>query len=194
MRFVEHLLRITRTNLTDIFRPCKACNRWYTGINGPKPVGPGPSGSGQVQKNFRNLEPARTRTEAILEIPDQLGPEPRKNSNPGPDKSVDPWWYIQINEFIFSIIWIHQFQKTHSQWQCQSRHEIRRQPWQRRSVNPRTNLMTKSWGGDVPRPVRNSKIVKLFPSERIFYYHAFHRSYFEKIIERSCPLTICLQK
>ena len=98
MWFDEHLLRITRTNLTDIFRPCKACKTLY----------------------------------------------------------------FSINEFIFSIIWIHKFQKTDSQWQTKTRHEICGQPWQRRSDNPRTNLMTKSEGGDVPRPVRNSKIVKLF--------------------------------
>ena len=45
-----------------------------TGIHGPKPVGPGPSGSVLV------LRPNRTRTENIFKTWDRTGPGPRKIS------------------------------------------------------------------------------------------------------------------
>ena len=58
-----------------------------TEIHGPKPVGPGPSGSvlvlgpDQDRKHLRNLGPNRTRTQKISEIPSKIGPGPGKFQN-----------------------------------------------------------------------------------------------------------------
>ena len=52
-----------------------------SGIDKPYPIGPEPS-----RKNLMNSGPARTRTEKISEIPDQLGPGPKiSRSRTGPD-------------------------------------------------------------------------------------------------------------
>ena len=64
------------------------------GIHGPKPVDSGPD---QDQTNFRNQGPVQTRTEKMLEIPDQLGPGPHLwKIGPTPDrtkakKNYDNW-------------------------------------------------------------------------------------------------------
>ena len=52
--------------------------RTKTGRSRTERFGPGPT-TGPAQENFRNLGPDRTRTERILEIPDQLGPRPRQS-------------------------------------------------------------------------------------------------------------------
>ena len=56
--------------------------RTKTGWSRTKRFGPR-TGPDQDRKNFRNLGPVRNWTGKIVEIPDQLGPGPRKISTPG---------------------------------------------------------------------------------------------------------------